>query len=199
MASTDGLITRLLKYSSVTLTPSIEIDVVAAPLAVDVRQRPGLSERRAARPARRNRDAVGQLGQLHELPAVERQVLHLAVVDDLGDFGVRRPEQRRLGRHRDRVGQLTELENDRQLDLLPDIQRQPVLLEALEAGELDEQLEVAHGQRRQHEATIAIRQPFGPAPAGHVKGDHARTGKHAALCVLDHAGHFGRCCTVRGQ
>ena len=73
-----------------------------------------------------------------------------------------------------------------------------MLLEALEAGELDEYLVIAHGQRREHEATIAIRQPFDPAPAGHVKGDYTRTGKHASLCVLDHTGHFGGVGTVRG-
>ena len=52
-----------------------QVDVVAAALAVDVRQRAGLAERRTARAAGRNRDAVGQLRQLDELPAVERQLL----------------------------------------------------------------------------------------------------------------------------
>jgi hypothetical protein len=44
-----------------------------------------------------------------------------------------------------------------------------MLLEALEAGEFEENLVIADGQRREHEATIAIRQPFAPASAGHMK------------------------------
>ena len=97
---------------------------MAAALSVDVGQRPGLPERRAARPAGRNRDAVGQLRQLNELTAVERQLLDLAVVDHFRDLGVDRPQQRRLARHGDRVGELAELQGHRQLDLLSDSQRE---------------------------------------------------------------------------
>src|SRR5262245_1684332 len=43
-----------------------QIDVVPATLSVNIRQRPGLAERGASSSARRNRDAVGQLRELHE-------------------------------------------------------------------------------------------------------------------------------------
>ena len=131
-----------------------------------------------------------KLGQLNELTAVERQRLDLAVVDDLGDFGVRRAQQRRLAGHRDGVGQLAELKNDQQFDLLPDVQCEPVLLEALEAGELDEYLIVADRQRRQNETAFTVRHAFGPAPACHVKGHDVCARDDTALAILDDSGQL---------
>ena len=76
-------------------------------------------QRGAAGAAGRNRDTVGQLRQLNELAAVERQCLDLAVVDDFRHLGVRRAQERRLGRHRDGFGQLSDFEHHRQSTFCP--------------------------------------------------------------------------------
>ena len=101
-------------------------------------------------------DAVGQLRQLNELTAVERQLLDLAVVDDLRDLGVGRPQQRRVARHGDRVGELADLQRDRQLDLLADPQRQPRLRELPEPGQFGRDGVLADRQGRQEKPAGAI-------------------------------------------
>ena len=71
-------------------------------LPADVRQRTGLLQRPAAGCRRGNHDRVAQLGELEELPAVERHLLDLAGLDDVADLGGGRLQQRRadLDRHR---------------------------------------------------------------------------------------------------
>ena len=165
MASTDGLMTRLLKILVGHLHAVDQVDVVAAALAVDVGQRPGLPERGAARAAGRNRHAVGQLRQLDELPAVERQLLDLAVVDDVADFGVGRLQQRRDAGDRDvfacagRSGSVTGRSS-----VWPTCSDQSGARDGLEAVELDHDLVLADRQRRQEEPAAAVRPAFERKP-----------------------------------
>ena len=71
-----------------------QVLVGARPAAVDARQRRG----------RRQRDAGDQAGEGDEAAAVQRQVDDLPVVDHLSETGAFRPQQRRVGRHGDRLG-----------------------------------------------------------------------------------------------
>ena len=83
--------------------------------------------------------------------------------------------------------QLTDLQRDRQLDLLADLQRQPLLFEPFEAGKLDRQLVVADRQRRQKEASLRIGDPFGLEATRHMKRLDVGAGHDRALHIFDDA------------
>ena len=146
-----------------------QIDVVAAALAVDGGQRSGLPERGAARPAGRHRDAVGQLRQLNELTAVERQLPDLAVVDDLRDLGIDRLQERRVARHGDRVGQLADGQGHWQFDFLSHLQGESLLRELAKPAEFGRNRVAAHRQCRQKEPPAGIRGALDPQAARQVR------------------------------
>ena len=164
-----------------------QVDVVAAALPVHVGERAGLAEGRTASPAGRNRHAVGQLRELDELPAIEWHLLDLAVVDDLEDLRVGDAEKRRVGSDRNRVGELAELQRDRQVDLLADPQCQPLLFEPFEAGQLNRQLVVADRERREKEAALSIGDPFGLETTGHMKRHDVGAGNDRSLHIFHDA------------
>jgi len=164
-----------------------QIDVVAAALTEDCRQRAGLLERRAARPAGRQHDAVAQLRELEELPAVERQQRHLAVVDDVADLGGRRLQQRRHAGHRHRLGAIAERQRDRHVEPLPDLQRDVRSRHCTEAVETDGQRVLTDRQRGQEEAAAGVGGARDAQPAGDVHGDDRRARQDAADRIGDDA------------
>ena len=142
---------------------------MATALAVDVRQWTGLAESGAARAAWRNRDAGGQLRELDELPPIQRQLPDLTIVDGRGEFGVRRRQQGYLRGDGDRVGDLTELQRDGNVDLLAGAQRDSALDEVLEAGELDAERVLSDRQGRQEEPSPLVGDPLEPGIHGAVR------------------------------
>ena len=156
---------------------------MAAALAVDARQRPCLAEGGAPRAAGRNGHAVGQLRQLDELAAVQRQLLDLPVVDDRGDFGIGGHEQRRFRDDGDLVRKLAELERDRDIDLLARVEHQPAPDEAPEAGQLDRQRVLPDRQRRHEEPAACVGDALEPGADGAVGNHDARARQQAALFV----------------
>ena len=87
-----------------------QIDVVAGSLAADVRERPGLLQRLPSGSTRGQHDGVAQLSERQEGSAVERQLHHDAVLDDVADFRVRRLQERHVRGHANLLGRSAHVE-----------------------------------------------------------------------------------------
>ena len=102
-----------------------------------------------------------------------------------------RPQQRRLGGHGDRVGELADLQRDRQLDLLADSQREPLLRELPKPGEFGREGVLADRQRGQEEPAGASETRSTLKPLARCVAATLTPGSDAALRILDDAADLG--------
>ena len=164
-----------------------QVDVVAAPLTVDCREAAGLFERCSAGASGRNRDTVGQLRKMQELPAVQRQLNDLAVADDLADIGALCLKQRRRSGNRERLRELPDLQHDGDIDSLTDRKDKIFLHVSFEACQLHDDHVRPDGQIRKKEAASRISDPRRFPPARCVRRHNGRAGQYAALRVTHDA------------
>ena len=96
-------------------------------LTSDVGQRPRLLERLAASAPRRNHDRIAQLGERQEVAPIQRQLHHLAVLDDVADLGRLRLEQRGGAVDYHLLGEALNTERELQAERPPNLEDNPHL------------------------------------------------------------------------
>jgi hypothetical protein len=174
------------------LHPIKEVDVVATSLAGDVEERARLLQCGAACAAGRHHNVVGELRELEELPAVQRQPRNPGIGDDVGNLGVCRLKRRNFCHYRHGFREPTNVEHDIHRDGTTELRDDAFLDRPFESRQFNRDDVLADGQRGQHESAVLIRDALDPLTAGKVLGGDEGSRKDTALSIAHRADDFRR-------
>ena len=132
---------------------------------------------------------VAQLRERKEIPAVQRQLHDLAVLDDVADLRVG-TQQRELAGHEHFLGDAARFELEIDRECLPQLERNARTNGSPESGELRRKAVPARANRREEIAALIIGDALDPRPAVQVLCHNDHAGQHTALRVADDAGNF---------
>ena len=158
-------------------------------LPAHIGERSGLLQRLAARAPRRDHHGIAQLRQSEKVPAVQRNLHDLAVLDHVADFCGPALEERSAALDHDLFGKALHAERELQVETPADFERRlPGLWSKPWKRRPD--LPQADSEGREEETPLGIRDTFDDGSGrGMSRGDNG-SGKHAPGGILHDAGNF---------
>ena len=158
-------------------------------LAADIGQRPCLLQRISARAAWRQHHTIAQLRKREEVPAVQRYLHHLPVLDYVAELRVR-PQQGRIAGDHHLFGHAAGFELEIDAERLPELQSDARSNRSPESRELRADRVRARAKRCEEISALTVGHALDARAAVELLRHDDHAGQHPALRVADDAGDF---------